>query len=59
MKIKQISLTVIIAVLYLGIVNAQIIPATQKMSLVGSDRAVINKHISEYTVFTMDKKNCK
>ena len=41
---------------FLGIANAQITPATQKVSLSGNDKAILDQHISKHTAFMIDEK---
>ena len=55
MKVKAIF-AAIIAVALLGTANAQITPLTQRTSLTGNDKVILDQRISKYTAFTIDKK---
>jgi len=56
MKTKVLILAIILTVLRIGIANSQIAPTIQRASLSKSDRAIIDKHLSHYTAFSMDLK---
>jgi hypothetical protein len=56
MKNKFSFLAIIVAVLCMGTADAQITPSMRKVLLTGNDRAILDKRISKYTAFTMDKK---
>jgi hypothetical protein len=56
MKKKVIISTIIVAVLCMGIANAQITPRIQRASLTGNDKAILDQHISKYVAFSMDIK---
>ena len=56
MKTKIIFSAIIVAVLSMGIANAQFTPATQRTSLTVSDKAILDLRISKYTAFTIDNK---
>jgi len=56
MKTKIFFLIIVIAVLSFGTVNSQITPSVTRASLLESDRAVLNEHLSEYATFTIDKR---
>ncbi len=55
MKTKFIF-SVFIVVLYMGKMDAQIMPAIKKTALLEQEKAILNQHINEYTTFTIDKK---
>lgn len=56
MKKNVLFSSIIVAVLCIGIANAQITPPIQRVSLTESDNAILNQRISKYTAFTIDKK---
>ena len=53
---KNIFLAIFSAVLFLGTANAQFIPSTQRVSLTGNDRAIVEQRVSKHTAFTIDSK---
>ncbi|MDR2914418.1 MAG: zinc-dependent metalloprotease [Tannerella sp.] len=57
MKNNNIFLIVIIAFLCLGTANSQIVPSVNnKVAFSGNDKAVLDQRLSNYTVFTIDKR---
>jgi len=56
MKTKIVLLVIIIAVISLGTAISQVIPSVKGALLSESDKAILDKHISKYTAFTMDLK---
>jgi hypothetical protein len=56
MKAKSIFLVFFITVLHAGKMNAQIMPTITKVALQEQDRATLSQHVSEYAVFTIDKR---
>jgi len=56
MKLTFVLSLIITAFLYVGIANSQIIPYTQKVSVSKNDKEILDRHISKYTAFTLDKK---
>ena len=56
MKARYIFIAVVIAALYVGNINSQIVPVVQKTVLSGRDKAVLDEHFSEYAAFTIDKR---
>jgi len=56
MKAKFIFPIFIVAILFVGKTNAQIIPAVTRTVLSEQDKSTINQHLNEYITFTIDKK---
>lgn len=56
MKTKIIFTVVIAVVLSMAMAQAQITPSTSIVSMGERDKAVLDKRISKYTTFTIDKK---
>ena len=56
MKTKYIFSVIVIALLCVGKVNSQIASSIQKTTLTTKDNAVLEQHLSEFTAFTMDKR---
>jgi len=56
MKGKFIFTAIIATVLCMGAAKSQITPITQKTSLAVDAKAIVDRSISEYTAFKMDKK---
>lgn len=59
MKIKLVLSTIIVAFLCIGTAISQIVPHIKKVSLVESDKKVLDQRINKYTTFTMDRKELK
>ena len=56
MKIRFIFATIAIAILCMGKTNSQVVLSTQKLLLSDKNKNILKQHISEYTIFTIDKR---
>ena len=56
MKTKCLFLIIVIAQLSIGMANSQITPSVTRTSLSESDRTILDQQLSEYAVFTIDKR---
>ncbi len=56
MKTKVVFTAIIAVVLCMGSANAQFTPSTKRTLLTGNERAILDKRISKYTAFTINKK---
>ena len=54
MKVKFIFLAILLAFLCVGKASAQVVLTAQKAVLSAQDKAILDKQISNYTVFTLD-----
>jgi len=56
MNVKRIFFIIITTALFMGKISSQIItPSVTRVLLSENDRAIFNEHLSEYTVFTINK----
>ena len=53
---KNTICLIFVAVLFLGTANGQLTLSTQKASLTGNDRAILDNRLSYFTAFTIDNR---